>query len=63
MEGAAVTARGAGMSEKRDTVVMPRTWWLRLCALMCVADVVVVVESLSRERDRARGVRCVIRRC
>ena len=28
-----------------------------------VAVVVVVVEGLSRERDLARGVRCVIRRC
>ena len=28
-----------------------------------VVVVVVVVEGLSRERDLARGVRCVIRRC
>ena len=35
---------------------------VEVVCVVCVAEV-VVVESLSRERDRARGVRCVIRRC
>ena len=38
--------------------------WSGVKVLAGDADVVVVVvEGLSRERDLARGVRCVIRRC